>query len=169
MSDDLEKFLQRAAQKRRQQTRPSIVIINEDTVEADIVEPEIVRAEVVSRSKLTDRVSVGEHVKHHLDSSIFDRRASHLGEDVESESEEMEQHVHDVFDHSVGTLGPEPADEPELISDDDPPQVVRRNWIADMLRNPATMRQVIVLNEIMTPAFRRKSIRQHVEREHDAD
>jgi hypothetical protein len=153
MSDDLEKFLQRAAQRRRQQTRPSIVIINEDTVP---VVPEIVEAEVVSPARLTDDESVGEHVQHHLDNSGFAARASHLGEGVEDEVEEMDQHVHEVFDHKVGTLKPEAADEPELISDDDPSTTIASNWVADMLRDPATLRQVIVLNEIMTPVFRRK-------------
>lgn len=157
MSDDLEKFLQRAAQRRRQRAEPSIVIIDEqnaDVVHPEIVEPEIVEPEMVRRPLGSQ--SVGDHVHEHLDHSGFEQRAERLGDRVESADDKMSQHIHDVFDHQVGRLHSQFVDDPNSISDDPPPTDVQPNWIVDMLRNPATLRQVIVLNEIMTPAFRRQ-------------
>ena len=153
MADDLEKFLQRAAQRRRQRTQPSIVLINEDTIREREVEPEIVDAIPVGRSRLTDGESVKEHVEHHLDTRGFAERASHLGERVGNADDKMDQHIQSVFDHQLGNLSHD--DNAELISDDQPAPTVVHNWIADMLRNPATLSKAIVLNEIMTPAFRR--------------
>jgi hypothetical protein len=149
MSDDLEKFLQRAAQRRRQRTEPSIVIVGEP------LRPEIVEPEIVEPILILGEESVGEHVRSHLSNSAFSQRAEQMGDKVDTVNEKMDQRIHDVFDHKLGNLTVS-VDDPNSISDDvhTTPDVV--NWVADMLRNPSTLRQVIVLNEIMTPAFRRR-------------
>lgn len=154
MSDDLEKFLQRAAQRRRQRAEPSIVIIDEQN--AGVLEPEIIQPEIVSPRRSLASESVGDHVNRHLDGSAFSESAHEMGDNIEGAHQEMDDHIHQVFDHQLGNLKTQEVDDPNSISDDDPTQPIEAHWVADMLKNPATLRQAIVLNEIMLPAFRRQ-------------
>ena len=55
----------------------------------------------------------------------------------------------DMFDHQVGTLG-------EYEIESVGTESTRLHPIAELLRNPQTMRQAIILSEILTPAFRRR-------------
>lgn len=152
MSDDLEKFLQRAAQRRRQRVEPSIVIIDEQN--ADVVEPEIVEPEIVRPSLASE--SVGDHVHSHIAPDPFGDSTEEMGDNIEDAHQEMDDHIHEVFDHKLGNLRTQKVDDPHLISDDAAKQTFEAHWLADMLQNPETLRQAIVLNEIMTPAFKRQ-------------
>jgi hypothetical protein len=152
VSDDLEKFLQRAAQRRRQRSEPSIVIIDEQN--ADVVEPEIVEPEIVRPSLASE--SVGDHVHRHIDTDPFTDRADEMGDHIEDAHQEMDDHIHEIFDHKLSNLRTQKVDDPNAISDDVPKRTIEAHWLAEMLQNPETLRQAIVLNEIMTPAFRRQ-------------
>jgi hypothetical protein len=153
MSDDLEQFLQRAAQRRRQRSDPSIVIIDERN--ADVVVPEVVHPEAVPRRRSLGSESIGEHVDRHMDQQAFSTRAAEMGDHIEDAQQDMDQHIHEMFDHKLGNLATQNVDDPDSISDDLPKVDVQPHWVAEMLKNPETLRQAVVLNEIMRPAFRR--------------
>ena len=153
MPDDLEVFLRRAAQRRRQRTQPKIIVLDESAetrparpVRAEVVPEavtvEVVEAEVAQPAGLRAR---------HLHSELEERpqRDAHLGEEVGLADDKMAAHLKDVFDHQVGTLGEyETESVGEMASQTHP--------IAELLRNRQTMRQAIILSEILTPAFRRR-------------
>ncbi len=97
---ELEEFLLRAAErrvaqgKRRQPPRmPEPPRAAQPPVRADVIED----AQLVHEG-------VAEHVERHLDSSAFDQRAERLGDDVEIASEEMDERVHERFDHDLGEI-----------------------------------------------------------------
>lgn len=110
------------------------------------------------QSRLADRQldevrlggSVAQHVQEHLDTSRFDERAgklSHLRQRVE---QDIGSHVQQVFDHQVGSLAPQAA-APAAAGDAPNPAA----QIAAMLRDPAGMRNAIILQEILSPPSHR--------------
>jgi hypothetical protein len=155
MSDDIEEFLRRAAARRQQRQGqppqrpmyappppPDIEII--EPVEADIVE-------AVAADE-----SVAEHVSHYLAADEFQQRASHLGEEVGQADEHLKSHLTEVFEHRVGDLGSTSMAVEMAAVDtigEDIPTVTRdRSGATDivkMFRSPASMRQAILLSEIM--------------------
>ena len=67
-----------------------------------------------SRNWLARRPVGGEvsaHVKKYLDSEKFESRAGELGQDVvQTVDREIDQHLHQVFDHSVSRLAAVPGE-----------------------------------------------------------
>ncbi len=164
MAGDIEEFLRRAAQRRAQQQqqgpqkpqvrppqpqrpkpappRPVQILDAEIIEEVEIVEPRVLRGS-----------SVAEHVKGHIREGVFDERLSHLGEEVDRSDDRMEAHLHDVFEHQLGALGARTARAADSSLDDDSPGQKRKparppNYLA-LLQNPATIRDAIILSEIL--------------------
>ncbi len=147
MLDDLEEFLRRAAEQRSQQApRPSqpaqpVIEILDDAVEAEIVE-----ARPLS--------SVAAHVeRHHFGEGVADH-ASHLAEDISLADERMESHLHEAFDHRVGSMDNASTfigEEGDNASDLDelPPSQSRAEELASMLRSPTSIRNAVILSEIL--------------------
>jgi hypothetical protein len=93
--------------------------------------------------------SVDEHVRQHLDTSRFAERAgrlSHLQQQVEHD---IGEHVHGALDHQVGRL----AETPAGAAPDAAPNVA--NQIAAMLGDPASLRNAVILQEILAPPAHR--------------
>jgi hypothetical protein len=159
--DDLEAFLQRAAQQRKKR-RPEIVILEPTSAPPTATPPtppvkrlapqpvDVVVAEPVSEVPLG--LGVDAHVKQHLDSRAFDERASHLGEAVDRADDDLEARLHQVFDHRVGQLGA-PGQVSVSVSEQVANQVTAE--IIESFRTPDSLRHIIIMNEILTPAFRR--------------
>lgn len=155
MADDIEEFLRRAAARRQQRQaqqpqrpafRPPDIEIIEPVVEADIVEA------------TPAEESVAEHVSHYLPSSEFGDRERRLGEEIALADEHLKSHLSQVFEHHIGDLGevtPAVQLAPEGTVGEDVPQVTQRdissraNEIVQMFRSPKSMRQAILLSEIM--------------------
>jgi hypothetical protein len=90
-------------------------------------------------------------VATNVSTAALTRHASTLGEEVAQADERMDEHVHERFDHSVGLLG----DSSDAIHEDAnkeklPSEAVTTGEIVDIFRNPARVREAIVLNEILT-------------------
>jgi hypothetical protein len=161
MPDDLEAFLQRAAQQRKKR-RPEIVVLDPAATPPQAPPPPRPAARPVARpapvvlaepiSEVPMGLSVDAHVEQHLDSRAFDERASHLGETVDRADDELEARVHQVFDHRLGQLGA-PGQVSVSISEEIANQVTAE--IMDSFRAPESLRRVIIMNEILTPAFQR--------------
>jgi hypothetical protein len=143
MSDDIAEFLRRAAQ-RRAQPPPDLEILDAEVVDAEILEVDKVSGEDVSRQ-----------VSKHLNTSSFTERASHLGEFVDQSDDRMEARLESVFEHRLGQLGTRTSETAESTLDDDEPSKGQKKpasatttGLVAMLRDPQTLRNVIVAREI---------------------
>ena len=137
MSGDIEEFLRRAAARRARKSAP--IVIDDQGV----VEPE--------------RETVQEHVASRLDTSKFDERASQFG-DATHETK-LEAHIHDKFDKRLGTLAESTVGDVQLgdMQQREAPkhETVVISEIAELLRNPKSIRQAIILTEVLNPPHNR--------------
>ncbi|MDA1054606.1 MAG: hypothetical protein O3C40_29595 [Planctomycetota bacterium] len=163
MAGDIEEFLRRAAQRRAQQQqqspkpqvrppqgqrpkpappRPVQILDAEIIQEVEIIEPRVLSGS-----------SVAEHVKDHIREGVFDEQLSHLGEEVDRSDDRMEAHLHQVFEHDLGQLGARTSTASDSSLDDDSPgqrpQAAKPTNFLALLQNPASIRQAIILSEIL--------------------
>jgi hypothetical protein len=132
---------QQAGQQAAPRPVPRPVVREAEIIEE--VEPEVVEAEPVR-----PRETVAEHVSHYLDSQEMAQRAAALGAEVRSATSDLEARLHETFDHEVGkVVGAEAQASSQAPT---PPGVVpTAGEIAHMLRSPASIRQAVVLSEIL--------------------
>lgn len=160
MADDLEAFLRQAAQRRAARKKPSPVARSQPQgerpqpqrqqpqrrqpqrpAEPEIEEViEIVDAQVVPEPK--------SRLESHVDTSSFEQRAEHLGEDVGLADEQLVARLHRTFDHRVGSLDDGPG---MPVLDKQEPASAMAGDLAHLLADPASLRNAIVLSEIITP------------------
>jgi len=131
---------QQAGKQPGQRPVPRPVVHEAEIIEE--VEPEIVEAERVPK-----RETVAEHVSHYLDNQTLTQQTAALGADVRSAADNLEARMHQTFDHEVGSITSSPAQEPG--SGPTPGGVPVAGEFAQLLRNPSSIRQAIVLSEIM--------------------
>lgn len=86
---------------------------------------------------------VAEHVTKHMSMQETATRIAALGDEVEQADEKLEAHLHEKFDHQLGSLQHE--DKQKVASK----RTDVAADIADMLSRPEGMRQLIVANEIL--------------------
>ena len=112
---------------------------------------------------------VGEHVQEHIASDPVSDRSRQLGKYMGQSDERVEAHLHDVFDHDLGQLLKRTTDreDDELIqegtdaatweSTSDRNQREsdmirdRSERVFEMLRDPGSIRDAIIIGEILTP------------------
>jgi hypothetical protein len=102
---------------------------------------------------------VSQSVASHINTAKFDERTAHLGEDAAMADDRMEARLQKKFDHQVGRLASMPSQEPARSSPTPPvsatgPVTTRElhpSLIAAALRTPQTVRQAIILGEILRP------------------
>lgn len=174
--DEVEEFLRRAAarraqadaQRRAKQQRvaqqgqqpppPQRVPpsrLTERLEPEDVVLLEPVQAEVVQPHTLSRQSSLQAADERRRDGSRqIGNRPPQFAQQVEMADDNMEAHLHQVFDHKLGRL------RKDAIAEGPPPPVAAPGdtrvseaaaSIANMLRSPANLRNAIILNEIMTP------------------
>ena len=86
-----------------------------------------------------------------VDTSDFERRAEHLGEEVGLADENLEARLHEKFDHQLGTLDEEGVDLPAGVTSDSAARFFTISEITKLLANPNSLRNAIVLSEISRP------------------
>lgn len=122
VDEEIENFLRRAAQQRAGQQQPqrpasspappapaaprtlverAAVLPSTTRRPSDLVQVEMVEEE--DEGAGMKGLTVSEHVQRHLDTRSFEARASHLTK-VDQADEQMDKHLHQTFDHEVGTL-----------------------------------------------------------------
>ena len=153
MSDEIEAFLRRAAARRQQrqggqQQRPAAPPPRTLVPEIQIIEP-AAEAEIVEAQPVRERTVGGQH----LDTGDFAERASHMGERVGQADDKMEAHLQQVFDHKVGRLASSRKSDlqPQPATTATPTPGTASSDIAAMLRSPQSIRQAIILSEILAP------------------
>jgi hypothetical protein len=89
---------------------------------------------------------VAAHVQQHLDTSRFDERAGKLSHLKQTVEQDIGGHVHGALDHQLGRY----AAQAETTADDGSSTAAMSELIA-MLREPQSLRNAIILQEILTP------------------
>ena len=170
LESEIEDFLRRAAGGK------------DKPVDAEVIEPGRGRQRMVQQKKKVSnqikraplRESVADHVDSHMKSDPVGRDSSRLGQSVADEIDRIEDHVHDVFDHKLGSLKEtKPAVTNEKADIDDrgtdssvwedvgvkqqraADETAQRNAeILEMLRSPKNIRQAIIMAEVLKrPGF----------------
>lgn len=153
MVNDLEKFLQQAAERLAQKAgnrgtapaRPSSPTPSPRPYSQRPPQAEVVTAEVIDTgSRLGNLRESGPDPL-----STIDTRPS-LAQDISQADERMLDHVHQVFDHQLSNLK---AASSSLDAQSSPHQNrAVENPIVEMLRNPNSLRNAFIASEI----FKRK-------------
>jgi hypothetical protein len=161
VAGEIDEFLRRASQQRTtQQTaaqRPQAVRAQPAKPSAPPA-PQPLVAQVVTPAPVGGQVT--EHVQKYLDTDEFSRRGAQMGGEVASEvNRDIDQHLHQVFDHSVSQLAAVPGESATPPAAFEPPELSEASAIAipatfatgltDLLTSPESIRQAVVLNEIL--------------------
>jgi hypothetical protein len=97
---------------------------------------------------------VATHVRKHLDAQEFERRTGSMGQLAELD-DTVDEHVEQVFDHRLGTLVDQgvttEADSTGAVTTEPGVAVVAAAGIAEVLADPASLRNAIILQEILRP------------------
>ena len=157
VQNEIEEFLRRANQKkaspanRPQRPQPARAKTAEKPVRADVVRAEVVRERPVGGE-------VEKHVKKYLDEEGFERRSEKMGEEVVAADDKIERHLKSVFDHSLSKIAATPgvtASPPSAKLADTAPEItmsipsVAAVDVAALLGDPLSIRQAIILSEIL--------------------
>lgn len=171
--NEIEEFLKRAAAMRARQqgaaapapTPPRSAPTRPPQSTASIRRPpttSVQDAEVIEAEEVTVGDDVAEHVARHLSSRTFSERASHLGEDIKAADEVLESHLHETFEHKLGSLGATTARADDSTLDEDELQAAKAaqppssaQSLLNMLRSPQNLRNTIILSEILNPPYSR--------------
>lgn len=97
---------------------------------------------------------VGDHVRAALDEDPFNRETRHLGAEIPQTVNQIDQHLHQTFDHAVGKLPAVPGEAAvaATVADAESGTVgvdaMLQSGLFVTLNNPESIRQAIVLSEI---------------------
>jgi len=105
-----------------------------------------------------DDASVADHVRRRLPAQEFGSLRPEVGTGLSQTAEAIEEHLHEVFDHRLGKLGDTPGESPLAVEAEEaetpedritPVPATAAAGLAAMLADPGSLRQAIVLNEIL--------------------
>jgi len=157
LTDEVEEFLRRAAERRRGGQPRDVEIVRVETTTPARPRASQSPSEPAATSfgesdeERIGRESVSRHVAEHLDTAAYAARAAQLVK-VDDADEQMAAHLSAVFDHQVGNLG-QPSVGPATEDSSRPPDKamspVAASSIADLLASPASLRHAFVLQEIL--------------------
>ncbi len=154
MADDLEAFLRQAAQRRagRKKTAPA------QPQPQPAKRPQPPRRQPAMEAEVVEAVVVPDphnRLEMNVDTSDFERRAEHLGEEVGLADENLEARLHEKFDHKLGTLGEDGIDSPTDVASDSAERFLAISEITELLADPNSLRNAIVISEIFAPPHHR--------------
>ena len=123
------------------------------------------KAEQLQQARAAAR-GVAEHVDAHIKSRPVSDHSKQLGKRVALADENVEEHLHEVFDHEIGELESSTAAISDVGQGTDA-QIwenleerrarnaaavdLRTADIARMIRDPVSMREAIIIGEILKP------------------
>jgi hypothetical protein len=167
MRDEVEEFLRRVAQMRQaaeaqakaQQQRPvpakppappraqppqRLVPARQERKPVEPAEAEVVEAQLLDRAESFSRrvaqdLRGAEQIAEHT---------RHLGEEVDRADDKLEARLHQVFDHQIGQLRTSTMEAAATLSTD-PAAAGTAGTMMQMLRSPQSMRDAIVMAEIL--------------------
>ena len=135
MAGNIEDFLRRAIQQK----------LGKRLEEVEILPAGEVQQPPAGKVHELAEQGVAEHVTGHLDTTEYAERASHLGEAVGEADERLEEHLHEAFDHQLGSLKHADLDaSQDKNSSESSPQGLRQ-----LFRSKSAIRNAIVFREII--------------------
>jgi hypothetical protein len=153
--NEIEEFMRRAAAKPRPTASAGPVRPPQPRPRPMVEKP--LQAQVVSEEPVGARI--GKEVVRDLDTQEFSKRSTQLGSEVAQADREIDQRLHQVFDHHVSNLELMPgeaATAPVVVA---PLELTEQSLLdipatfatglSDLLADPDSVRQAIVLNEIL--------------------
>ena len=160
LQTEIEEFLKRANQQRerkaRQAQQPAPAPPRPRPVQQAPPRRELpIEVEVVEMPRRGDRV--GALSEHHMTTRQFDESSTHMADDILEGDRARKQHEDKVFRHNVGKLadtssgGAGDQSAPAMAAAAAAaaaPGAGEVPTFADLLRNPANLRQAIILNQI---------------------
>ncbi|GIW90883.1 MAG: hypothetical protein KatS3mg109_1315 [Pirellulaceae bacterium] len=162
MPDDLDAFLQRAAQQRKAR-KPKIVVLDESATApkpppAHRPPPPPPPARPSQRPPVEPKPptpapepsvfageTVAEHVQLHMNTGEFEQRAARLGAEVDLADDKLEAHLHQVFDHQISTIAA-PVGEATY-------QAPSADSFRTLFESMDELRRAILLKEILEPRY----------------
>jgi hypothetical protein len=151
MMRELENLLREIAEQRRGGGQPAGRYrgspVDAQSVEpVDLIEP--VDAEIVDAEPVHDwRKDNADQPVHRLDTDDLTQHAAHLGAQVGLADEKLEARIHDKFDHDLSKIDDAYADTRRDGGTTE--QTAASLDVAEMLRNPQSIRQAIILSEVL--------------------
>ena len=164
---EIDTFLQRAAQRRGAGPVQEVEIIEPEVI-AEIAEIAPRRLVQASQRQPSSLGSTAKTAGPPIQNETLGQHAEQLGTQVGLADEKAEDHLHHVFDHKLGTLTDTSQDSPqhsEQIAEGTDSQVwesttlrrqrqsesseERAQEIAFMLRDPSSLKEAIILSEII--------------------
>ncbi len=160
MSDEIDEFIRRAAEKRKQgqgqrkpqRPKPAPPAAAPVARQRPKLAPEIVEAEIIE--------DISTSVSRNLNTQEFEQRAAHMTEDVDNADERVEARLQQNFDHKLGRLsqidstaaGSAPT---SRSATDTAAQVTTADenlmltFLLKSFHTPQTIRQAIILSDIL--------------------
>ena len=164
MSDEIDEFIRRAAERRKQgqgqrkparpaQAPPVPAAQPQRSQQRPRLAPEIVEAEIVE--------DISTSVSRHLNTQQFQQRAAHMTDDVDNADDRVETRLHQNFDHKLGRLSQidstEKGSAPTSRSATDTAATVTTadenlmlSFLVKSFHSPQSIRQAIILSDILT-------------------
>jgi hypothetical protein len=134
----LQEITDQRSPQRGPQPRPSRPPAQAEPIE--YLDAEIVDAEPV-------REDIREHVSHTMDTSDITSSSSQFGSKIGLTDERLEARIHETFDHDLSKIDDHLNADQQ--SDQTPGSPTAASEIAEMLRNPKSIRQAVILSEIL--------------------
>lgn len=151
--DEIEEFLRRAAEGRQQASgggQPRAGQPQQRTKPSRPPAPSTPASKPAESTEAAESRTVVAHVQKHLDTSDFQRRTSQLGGEVAEADDKLDARVQQVFEHQLSQFDWRTPGELEAAGEKLPPSASATvAGIFPLLSNPESLRQAIVLNEIL--------------------
>lgn len=157
MARDIEEFLKRAAERRRQQQQqkqpgppPARQLAQSRPAPSQERRPLVTDdVEVIDDPYAGE--SVAEHVQQHISTDDITEHAKHLGEEVANRDDQVDERIHEKFDHEVGhlNLDSKPSIQDTTTAVTETEVNADASALFDLLLNPKTVAQSIMLSEIL--------------------
>ena len=175
MARDIEDFLRRAAERRKQQQAGRTPPARQPAQQQPARQPPRQQpprqqprrpspppliiddddVQVVRNKKGLREQSVSDHVDAYIDTSDIAENAAHMGERIIGEAKRIDKQVHSHLDHDMTALDDNPSiqDEPgAVVHRTEAPPMAKE--LIRMLSSPSSFRQAILINEILKrPSF----------------
>lgn len=152
LNAEIEQFLKRAEQRRSQSARREPPAKRPPEIPERRPAP-AEPARNLEPAPQRELSSVALSVEQHMGQRGFRQRVEHLADDITRADEQMEEHLKQAFGHRVGTLGDAnpgsmtPATDVAATTEVETSAVAMA--LAKALSNPQSIRQAVVLQEIL--------------------
>jgi len=144
--EEIEEFLRRVAARRQGAPVQDVEVLAPQKPAAG--KGPITVAEVVEEFPAGQTVDA--HVRQHMDTTKYDQRAADMAHEVDTADEEMDEHLHEVFDHDVGLLKSSGQKAKRVVDagpTGTPPQ--RAASVVGHLNDTASIRDAIIVSEVL--------------------